>query len=307
MMHQKWSWKTAVWTVVAVVAVTLFAFRAAEWTRGLGSEFVVLGQTEGTGGGTGGATGTTPTVTFTVTKILPQIAVGSFDGLVKYTTIIEIVNTSSNAAYVRADFYNSDGTASALTFGTNLTATPTFTKALDTTSIAANGAVVIKAGDVAATTPSTGSVNWVKIQATEAITVATFFEIRDSSTNVLVSRVGVSPSASNLTKFVIPRVRNVAAGFDVAFALVNTGSTLATYTATLKDTTGTVVATKTNQTLEAGKQKAQFAYEFFGLSGEAAGTNYSYIVFEGSAAQFAALAIAFEGATQTSFPVDQLQ
>ena len=254
--------------------------------------FVFYGQT--TTGGT----------TFTVTKVLPQIAVGSFDGnLTKYSTVIEIVNRGATAVNVAANFYKTtDGTASTLLFATNLTAVPAITGgALASTALDAGKVLVITTN-----TATTGTVNWAKIQATGSVSIATFFEIRDNRTNALYSRVGVTASPANMSKFLIPRVRNVATGLEVAYALVNTGSTAASYTSTLNDATGSVLKTRTD-TLAAGAQTAKFAFQFFDLSGEPAGTSYSYIVIESSSAQFGAIAVALEGATQTSFPVDQLQ
>jgi hypothetical protein len=242
--------------------------------------------------------------TFTVVRVLPQIAVGSFDGnRTKYSTVIEIVNTSTTSVNVAANFYETTGgTASTLSFATNLTAVPAITGgALASTALDA-GKVLVITGNTA----TTGTVNWAKIQSTGNVSIAAFFETRDNLTNVLYSRVGVTASPANMRKFLIPRVRNVATGFEVAYALVNTGSTAASYTATLNDATGAVLKAKTD-TLAAGAQTAKFAFQFFDLSGEPAGTSYSYIVVESSSAQFAAIAIAFEGAAQTSFPVDQLQ
>ena len=194
--------------------------------------------------------------TFTVTRVLPQIAVGSFDGnLTKYSTVIEIVNAGPASVNVSANFYKTtDGTASTLSFATNLTAAPAITGGVLASTALDAGKVLVITGNTA----TTGTVNWAKIQATGRVSIATFFEIRDALTNVLYSRVGVTASPPNMSKFVIPRVRNVANAFDVAFALVNTGSTAASYTATLKDVTGATLSTKTGQSLAAGAQTAKF-------------------------------------------------
>jgi uncharacterized protein (DUF2141 family) len=98
----------------------------------------------------------------------------------------------------------------------------------------------------------------------------------------------------------------VAPGLDVAFALVNTGSTSAVVTATLKDAGGKTLAAKA-VTMGAGTHQALFSQQFFGLSNEPAGRSYQYITFTSAAPSFAAMAIAFEGRNQTSFPVDVLQ
>src|SRR5262245_44882044 len=112
--------KTGVLAVAATLVFAAFVFRAVEWSKGLDSGVVVLGQTGGTGGGGGGGgstTACTPTsgggqggtgssggASACVVKIVPQIALGSFDstpnnpqGLTKYSTIIQIVNTNSSA------------------------------------------------------------------------------------------------------------------------------------------------------------------------------------------------------------------
>src|SRR5207244_6603727 len=100
--------KTGALAAVVTIVFGFFAYRAAEWSRGLNSEFLVLGQSSGTGGGGTGGTGTTATTT----KVIPQIAIGSFDGgLTKYSTVIEVINTSSSALTVSGNFYNQDGTA----------------------------------------------------------------------------------------------------------------------------------------------------------------------------------------------------
>ena len=110
-----------------------------------------------------------------------------------------------------------------------------------------------------------------------------------------------------MSKFLIPRVRNLAAGFDVGFALVNTSSTSAPLTVTLKDSAGATITSRI-VTISGNSHQALFTQELFQLTNEPSGTNYHYIVFDaGNAAQFAAIALAFEGGTQTSFPVDVLR
>src|SRR6266481_407669 len=86
---------------VAMTAVfAIFAFRAADWTKGLSSEFIVYGQA-GTGaiGGTGttGSTGST-----TTTKVVAQIASGNFGDAEPraYGTVMEIINPGTAAVHV---------------------------------------------------------------------------------------------------------------------------------------------------------------------------------------------------------------
>lgn len=169
---------------------------------------------------------------------------------------------------------------------------------------------MVSGGTTTATTPSTGAIAWGKITSCGNLSISTFFELRDGATNILYGRVGVAASPANMQSFVIPRVRDVAAGLDVAFALVNTASTPATLTATLKDATGATIATKP-VTMTGGAHQALFTQQFFfGTGAEPTlptGKNYHYVSFSSSSASFAAIALAFEGGSQTSFPVDVLQ
>ena len=299
--------KTGALAIVVTIAFASFVFRVEEWTKALRSDFVVYGQVMTTtpGGGTGGGGGTTPTTT--VTKILPQIAVGSFDGnLTKYATVIQIVNTNSNSVTVKGNFYKQiDGNLSDLTYTTNRGVSVT-AGVLNETILPGNSSLVIT-GSLPTTTQATYKGNWAKIQATGSVTIASFFEIRDVATNVLYSRVGISASPV-MSKFAIPRVRNVAAGLDVGYAIANMGPSTATITATLRDAIGVQIGSPKTISLDPGIQKADFIGSLFGLSETGATTTYSYVTFDGgSSAQLGAIAVSFEGASQTSFPVDQLQ
>ncbi len=299
MIYKKRILKTGALAAAVTIAFAIFVFRAAEWSKGLNSEFVVLGQTStGTSTGGSGTTGGT-----TITKIVPQIVAGSFDGgLTKYTTVIQIVNTNSSAVTVSGNFYKEDGTAASLAFTTNLTAATVTSGALTSFSLAANQVLVVSSS----TSVTTGTVAWGKIVSSGSVSISTFFDLRDSTTQVLYSRVGVSASPSNMASFVIPRVRNVATGLDVGFALVNTGTTSANLTATLKDAAGATVSTKTI-TMAGLNHQAMFTQQLFGLTSEPTGTNYHYVVFESTSSVFAAMSLAIEGGTLTSFPVDQLR
>jgi hypothetical protein len=300
-MNNKRIWKTGAMAVAMTIVFAIFVFRAAEWSKGLNSEFVVLGQTGGTGGGspvgTSGTTGGTQ-----ITKIIPQIVAGSFDGgLSKYSTTIEIVNTNSTAVTVTANFYSQSGSASNLAFSTNLSSASVSNGVLSSFSLGAGQVLVIN-------TPASasGTVLWGKIVTSGTVNISTFFDLRDTSTNVLQSRVGVGASPADMASFVIPRVRNVAAGLDVGFALVNTGTTSANVTATLKDATGTTLASKV-VTMPGLSHQAMFTQQLFGLTNEPGGTNYHYVVFDSSSSAFASMSLAIEGATLTSFPVDRLR
>ena len=298
MNYNKGIWKTGALAVVVTIAFAIFVFRAADWVKGFNSEFLVYGQTSG-GGGTIAATGTSGLVT----KVIPQIAVGDFGDGTKYTTVIQIINTSSTGITVSGNFYTQLGAASPVSLRTSTGATISG-GVLSATALNGNSVLVLTSQPAAGAAPI---IAWGKIVATGAVSIATFFEIRDGiNPNILYSRVGVQASPANMASFIIPRTRNVSTGLDIAFALVNTG-TAATLNATLRDASGATISTK-SLPLTAGQQTALFTQQFFGLTSEPTGTNYHFIVFDGgTAAQFAAIALAYEGATQTSFPVDQLR
>ncbi len=235
----------------------------------------------------------------TVTKIIPQIAVGAFDGnALKYKTVIQVVNEAGTAATVSGNFYNQDGTASTLLLTTNLSTLPTVTGSFTSVNLPANSVMII----TAATAPSL-TVNWARIVSTGGtVSASAYFDLTNGAGTLLQSRAGVSASEAILSRFTIPRVRNVGDGLDVGFAIVNTGTASATLAATLRSATGTALATR-NLTLAPGTHTAAFARDFFALTGETTGTNYSFIAFESPSAQFAATALAIESGSMASFPI----
>jgi len=157
-----------------------------------------------------------------------------------------------------------------------------------------------------ADTASTGTINWAKIITTGAASVSAYFELRDVATNLLYNRTGIASSLSTMSRFVIPRVRNVASGLDVGFAVVNTGSTSANITLTVRDQGGVVLGTKT-YTLAAGNHKSAFPFQEITLADSTTATSYGYLSFESTSASFAATALAIEGGALSSFPVEVLQ
>ena len=243
------------------------------------------------------------------TVIIPQIALGSFDGgSTKYSTVIEIVNTNATSVNVSGSLFNEDGSLATVTLATNLPASPTITNStFNGILLDPNKVLVISGGTTTATTPSTGTIAWATIVTDSPVGITTFFELRASTTNALRSRVGVQASPGNMAKFVIPRVRNVDTGLDVGFALVNTAPSLASLTVTLKDSNGATIAMR-SFTMAGGSHQSLFAQQFFSLTNEPSGTNYQYIIFDaGIVGPFAAIALGFEGQNQTSFPVQILR
>ena len=290
--------KTGLLAVAVTVAFAIFANRAAEWNAGIGSERIVLSQDTSADRCDTAATGTNLVQNV---KVIPQIALGTFDGgLTKYSTVIQIVNTSGAVQSVSANFYNRDGTSLdvPLTIGASM-----FTDGvLPPTSIPKDGVLVISGGG----TTASSAIGWGKIVACGGISLSTFFELRDGRSNVLYSRVGVAASPANMSSFIIPRVREVAAGLDVSFAIVNTGTTTATLKAELKDARGDTVAAK--EIVMAGRsQQSTFTNQLFAPLNDPSGRTYQYLKFSSTSPTWAAIALAFEGPTQASFPVDVLQ
>jgi hypothetical protein len=164
---------------------------------------------------------------------------------------------------------------------------------------------------VTANTATTGTTSWGRIVTTGSASISAYFELRDGATNVLYNRVGVASSSPDLSNFVIPRVRNVASGLDVGFALVNTGTTSANITGSIRNANGEVVANRV-LSLAALSHTAVFANQFFAAAGcspclasEPSGTNHSTMIFSSNSPQFAAMALSIEGASLTSFPIDR--
>ncbi len=297
--------KTAL--VAMALVLVMFAGRIGDFSSGFDSEFLVYGQTAG--GGTGD-TGTAGGPIFTFTRVIPHVVVGVYDH--EYKTVIQVTNTTSAAVTLTGNFYKQDGTASTVAYTTSSTTTPSFTGTLTSVSVAANSVLVITG---ASTTP--GTVNWARFMATGAVSIAAFFEARTVATTTspgdrLVFRVGIGAVPEDATSFMVPRIRNAANLSDAGFAIVNTGATAANITATLKSSTGTTIASRT-MSLAARQHTSDFSDIFFKTSctvciaTDPAGTNFQYVVFTGTAPQFAAVGLAFEANMYTSLPVDRLQ
>src|SRR4051812_19614373 len=174
MNYNKGIWKSGVLAVAVTVVFAIFIFRAADWTKGLNSEFVVYGQTGG-GGGSIGGTGTSGGTL--VTKVLPQIAVGSFGPDVpgsdlQYNTVIQITNTNSTPVVVSGNFYTQGGTASPValtaTGGVNISG-----GVLPSTTISGNTVFVVTGDPASArcTTEYSRCIAWGKIVSNGSVTV----------------------------------------------------------------------------------------------------------------------------------------
>jgi len=292
--------KTGALAVAVTIAFALFAYRVAEWSNGINSEMATPGQSTTSNCSTGQA-GSSGVQT---TKVIPQIPLGSFDGgRTKYSTVVQIVNTAGETQSITGNFYKENGTA---LDNVGLTAgAATIMNGSLGTSIVKDAVLVISGGGTA----TTGVIAWGKITSCGRLSISTFFELRDAANNVLYSRVGVPASPANMSSFVIPRIREVAAGLDVGFALVNTASSgTASLKAELKDQAGKTIATK-DIPMAAGEHRAGFTRDLFGPLDETTGSSrsYQYVKFTSTSPTFAAIALAFEGSTQTSFPADAIE
>ena len=246
----------------------------------------------------------------TVTQVLPQIAVGTFDGgLTRFSTVIEIVNANPVSVTLSGSFFRQDGTASNLVLSTSLTTFPTITNGvLPTITLDPNRVLVISATTLPSTTPpTTGVVAWGSIVTGSNVSITTFLELRNATTNALLSRVGLPTSPPNITKFVVPRASNPTTGLELGFALVNTNFFTTSLTATLFNAAGATVATR-NFTMPGNSHLSAFAGQFFGLVNEPAGNSFQFIVFDSVSAPFlAAAGIEFEGFVQSNVPVQVLR
>jgi len=306
--------KTGAMAVAMTIVFAIFAFRAAEWTKGLDSSFITYGADTGGTTGTGGTGGTGSSTT----KVVAQIASGNYGDAEprNYGTVMEIVNPGTTAVTVNGNFYNENGTPTSVPFAANnLTIT---NGSFSNYSLAPGAILVITTGTTAATTPAVGATTWGKFTSSAPISVTSFFELRHSATRQLVARVGVPASRADLGSFVIARVREkqtadaLRAGLndiDTGFALVNTGAATAHVIVTAKDVNGQNVGFSELIDLEPNRHVANFAGFLFTRFNETAGQGrqYQYLKFEATPATVAAAGLSIEGGSLSSFPVDPIQ
>ena len=312
--------KTGALAAAMTVVFAIFAFRAADWTKALNSEFVVYGQASTATGGTGGGGGSTGASI--ITKVVAQIASGNYGDIEprSYGTVMEIVNPGTAAVTVSGNFYNENGTAATVPFASNAGNLTITNGSFSNYSLAGGTILVISTGTTAQTSPAVGTTTWGKFTASGPISVTSFFEGRHSVTRQLFTRVGVPASRADLGTFIIARVREkqnadgIRAGLadiDTGFALVNTGSAPTLVTVTIKDANGQTIGTPKLIALAANQHIANFAFSLFSDFNEAAGEGrkYQYIKFDvgQSPATVAATGLSIEGTSLSSFPVDPIQ
>ena len=289
--------KTGMFAVIATALFAAFMYRVAEWSNGTNAEMAEARQTLNCSDAAPGNRAQT-------TKVIPQVPLGSFDsGLTAYSTAIQIVNISGMAQTVTGNFYKEDGTPLdnvTLAAGTTIIAKGV----LPPISIVKDGVLVIGGGGK----EGVGVIGWGKIVACGPLSLSTFFELRDAKTNLLLSRVGVAASPPNMSSFVIPRIREVNTGLDVGFALVNTAASgNAMVKAELKDAEGNTIATR-DLHMAGGAHRSGFTRDLFApLNDPQDGRAYQYVKFTSTSPTFAAIALAFEGSTQTSFAAEALR
>jgi hypothetical protein len=307
-------WRTGAIGVAVAILGILFISNGGDWATAIDPSFVVYGQTVGNTAPYGGQTGGAGTILFgqqsapAVVKVVPQIAVGSFDGgLTKYTTIVQVINTGSTPVAVSGNFYKEEPNgAPSTTFPFGFTGTVSAltnpVQSFSNVTIQPNASLVLTSSS-----SGPGSTGWGNITSTGSISVSTVFEFRNVATDGLYSRIGVASAPAGISKFAIARMRNVESVLDVGFALVNTGTADATITATLYDSNGVQVGRPKDMVIAGGGHIAKFVQQLFDLSAEPWGTSYSYVVLNSGSAQWAAMALAYEGGSINSFAVEQLQ
>src|SRR5438094_5171540 len=314
--------KTGALAVAMTIVFAIFAFRAAEWTKGLDSEFIVYGQNSGGSTGTSGTGGTGSSSV----KVVAQIASGNYGNPGdpeprSYGTVMEVVNPGTSSVTISGNFFKEDGTVStAIPYAANATNLTITNGSFSNYSLAPGAILVISTGTSSQNTPAVAGTNWGKFTASGPISVTSFFELRHSQTRQLFARVGVPASRADLGTFVIARVRDKQtadglraglADIDTGFALVNTGSVPTLVTVSVKDANGQTVGTPKLIALAAGQHVANFVSLLYSDFNEAAGEGrkYQYIKFDvgSSPATVAAAGLAIEGGSLSSFPVDAIQ
>jgi hypothetical protein len=277
--------KTGALAAAVTIAFAIFVYGAADWIHALHSDTATCSISENS---------TQPA------KIIPQIVLGSFGGDSTYVTIIQIVNTSGVPQGVGASFFKEDGSALdtvTLTAETNKISNGV----LSPVSIPKDGVLVITAGGPA----MPGTVGWGRITTCGTANISAFYETRDSTLKKVFSRVSVTASPSNMSSFVIPRIRERSTDLDTAFAIVNTASNgSAVLRAELMDAAGSVIAGK-EISMPAGSHKSLFVHkDLFPSLTETDGRTYQHLKFSSTSPTFAATAFAIEGGNLTGLPVE---
>jgi hypothetical protein len=278
--------KTGALAAAVTIAFAIFVYGAADWIHGLHSDTATCSISENS---------THPA------KIIPQIVLGSFGGeSTTYVTIIQIVNTSGVPQDVGASFFKEDGTAlDNVTF----TAEPNKISkgVLSPVLIPKDGVLVINAGGPG----MPGTLGWGRITTCGTANISAFYETRDNTFKKVFSRVSVTASPSNMSSFVIPRIRERSTNLDTAFAIVNTASSgSAVLRAELMDATGSVIAGK-DISMPAGLHKSLFVHkDLFPSLTETDGRTYQHLKFSSTSPTFAATAFVIEDGKLTGLPVE---
>src|SRR5437868_13535189 len=90
--------KTGALAVAMTIVFAIFAFRAAVWTKGFDSEFIVYGQNSGGSTGTSGTGGTGLSSVKVVEQIVSGIYGNKYDQEPRsYDTVMEVVNPGTSS------------------------------------------------------------------------------------------------------------------------------------------------------------------------------------------------------------------
>jgi len=234
--------------------------------------------------------------------VVPLVATGVFDATsgAQYKTTVQITNPSSSTVTLSAEFFKTDGTPLTGAFEARINGVSASQDSLNNFELPPNSTATITGSS--ADGPASG---WGRIRSSSHVTVSSFLDVSDVKTGASLSRVWLSPTATDLRRFAVPRTRNAATGADAGFVIVNTGSSSANFTSTLYDENRTVMASKTT-TLAPLQQMSTTAQQYFGLSGEPSTAYHSYIMVDSDSSQLAAVAVAFDGKNFVTLPVDRI-
>ena len=229
-----------------------------------------------------------------------MVATGVFDPAsgTQYRTSVSITNPGSSSVTLSAEFFKTDGTPLRGAFEARINGVSQ--DSLNSFELPPNSTATITGSS--ADDPASG---WGRIRSSSHVTVSSFLDLNDVTTGASISRVWLSPTDTDLHRFTLPRARNSATGADAGFVIVNTGSSSANFTSTLYDENRTVLASKTT-TLAPLQQISTTAQQYFGLSTEPSTAYHSYIMVDSDSSQLAAVAVAFDGKSFVTLPVDRI-
>jgi hypothetical protein len=223
----------------------------------------------------------------------------------EYEIAVFVTNLHTAPITISANFYNRNGSPSPLRYDRYINITQDgvpFMGTMPATTIPVGGMILIDGSS-----PGFGAINWASFTANGNFSIATIILVGNNVTDTFESIVGVPASAPDMRTFMFPRVFDPELSADVGFAVVNTGNTSATVTATLRDMTGSVIVSR-DLTLGPRSQTSIYTGQFFGSSlTESERTQFATLTMSSNSPQFAATALFIASGILTTLPVEKLQ